>query len=73
MSEHEKDSDKKYRCWISDEEKILSFSFEEGYELMEFDSYTEFQDYYYRKTYWGYRVQYIKTDSEYRCRFLIFQ
>ena len=57
MSEHEKDSDKKYRCWISDEEKILSFSFEEGFELMEFDSYTEFQDYYYRKTYWGYRVQ----------------
>ena len=57
MSEHEKDSNKKYRCWISDEEKILSFSFEKGYELMEFDSYTEFQDYYYRKTYWGYRVQ----------------
>lgn len=57
MSEHEKDSDKKYRCWISDEEKILSFSFEKGYELMEFDSHTEFQDYYYRKTYWGYRVQ----------------
>lgn len=57
MSEHEKDSDKQHRCWISDEEKILSFRFEEGYELMEFDSYTEFQDYYYRKTYWGYRVQ----------------
>ena len=57
MSEHEKASYKKYKCWISDEEKILSFSFEEGYELMEFDSYTEFQDYYYRKTYWGYRVQ----------------
>ena len=57
MSEHEKDSDKKYRCWISDEEKILSFGFEKCYELMEFDSYTEFQDYYYRKTYWGYRVK----------------
>ena len=57
VPELKKDSDKKYRCWISDEDKILSFSFEEGYELMEFDSYTEFQDYYYRKTYWGYRVQ----------------
>ena len=55
--EHKKDSDKKYRCWISEEEKILSFSFEEGYELIEFDSYKEFQDYYYRKAYWGYRVQ----------------
>ena len=57
MSEHEKDSNKKYRCWISDEDKILSFSFEEDYELIEFDTYQEFQDYYYRKTYWGYRVQ----------------
>ena len=57
MLEHEKDSDKKYRCWINKQEKILSFSFEEGYELIEFDSYKEFQDYYYRKTYWDYRVQ----------------
>ena len=57
LSEHEKNSKKKYRCWISDKEKILSFSFEEDYELKEFDSYEEFQDYYYRKTYWGYRVQ----------------
>ena len=52
-----KSSDKKYRCWISEEEKILSFSFEENYELIEFDSYEEFQEYYYHKIYWGYRVQ----------------
>ena len=57
VSEHEKNSDKKYRCWISEKEKILSFGFEEGYKLIEFDSYQEFQDYYYRKTYWGYRAQ----------------
>lgn len=57
MSKHKKDSDKKYRCWISDEDKILSFSCVEGYKLIEFDTYAEFQDYYYRKTYWGYRVQ----------------
>ncbi len=55
--ERDKNSDKKYRCWISDEEKILSFSFEEGYELIEFDSYWDFQNYCYQKTYWGYRVQ----------------
>ena len=57
MPEHKQDSNKKYRCWISDEDKILSFGFVEGYELIEFDTYEEFQDYYYRKTYWGYRVQ----------------
>ena len=57
MSEHEKNYKKKYRCWINDKEKILSFSFKEGYVLIEFDSYEEFQDYYYRKTYWGCRVQ----------------
>lgn len=48
---------KKYRCWINDEEKILSFSYVEGYTIKEFDTHKEFQDFYYRKTYWGYRVQ----------------
>ena len=57
MSEHNKNADKKYRYWVSDKDKILSFSFEEGYEMKELDTYCEFQDYYYRKTYWGYRVQ----------------
>ena len=50
-------NNKKYRCWISDEEKILSFSYEEGYELIEFDTLSEFREYCYRITYWGYRVQ----------------
>ena len=57
VSEHEKTLEKKYQCWINDEEKIISFSFKAGYELKEFDTYGEFQEYYYRKTYWGYRVQ----------------
>ena len=57
MPKHEKNSDKKYRCWISDKEKILSFTFKEDYEPIVFDSYEAFQDFYYRKTYWGYRVQ----------------
>ncbi len=57
MSEHEKNLDKKYRCWISEKENTLSFTCKEGYELKEFNSHKEFQDYYYRKTYWGYRVQ----------------
>ena len=48
---------KKYRCWISEKEKIISFHFEDGYELKEFDTYKEFQDFYYQKSYWGYRVQ----------------
>lgn len=58
MWKHRKNPDnKKYRCWINEEERILSFSFIEGYELKEFDTYSEFQEYYYRKTYWGYRVK----------------
>ena len=48
---------KKYRCYISEKEKILSFHFEDGYELKEFNTYREFQDFYYKITYWGYRVQ----------------
>lgn len=48
---------KKYRCWINDEEKILSFSYVEGYKMKEFDTHKEFQDFYYQKSYWGYRVQ----------------
>ena len=56
--EHEKEPNiKNYQCWINKKEKILSFSCAEGFELREFDSYEQFQDYYYRKTYWGYRVQ----------------
>ena len=49
--------DKKYQCWINEKEKILSFSFVEGYELKEFDNYKDFQDFYYQKSYWGYRIQ----------------
>ena len=45
---HRKDTEK-YRCWINEEDRILSFSFKEGYELKEFKTYKEFQDYYYRK------------------------
>ena len=48
---------KKYRCWISEKEKILSFHFEDGYELKEFDTYKEFQNFYYLKSYLGYRVK----------------
>ncbi len=57
MTENEKISNKKYQCWINEKEKILSFGSQEGYKLLEFDSHQEFQDYYYRKTYWGYRVK----------------
>lgn len=57
MSKQQEASDKKYRCWINEEEKTLSFSFEKGYELKEFDTYEKFQDYYYKNTYWGYQVQ----------------
>lgn len=48
---------KKYRCWINDREKILSFTYVEGYKLKEFYTYKEFQEFYYQKSYWGYRVQ----------------
>ena len=57
MPKCEKEFDKKYRCWISDVDKILSFFYVEGYELKEFDTYSEFQNYYYEKTYWGYKAQ----------------
>ena len=33
---------KKYRCWINDKEKNLSFHFEDDYELKEFDTYKAF-------------------------------
>ena len=46
MPKCEKEFDKKYRCWISDVDKILSFFYVEGYELTEFDTYSEFQNYY---------------------------
>lgn len=47
----------KYRCWINDTDKILSFSPIEGYEVKEFETYTKFKEYCYEKTYWGYKVQ----------------
>lgn len=48
---------KKYQCWISDDDRIISFSYIDRYELKEFDDFSEFQEYYYRKTYWGYKVK----------------
>ena len=48
---------KKYCCWISEKDRILSFSAESGYEFKEFNTQAEFQEYYYNKTYWGYRVK----------------
>ncbi len=51
MSESTTSSElKKYRCWISEKEKIISFHFEDGYELKEFNTYNEFQDFYYQKS-----------------------
>lgn len=44
-------------CWISEKDRILSFSYIEGYERKEFDTYKAFQEFYYKQTYWGYRVQ----------------
>ncbi len=48
---------KKYRCWISEEEGILSFSHVKGYKLKEFNSQNEMIQYCYYKTYKGFRVQ----------------
>lgn len=48
---------KKYQCWVNDEDMILSFAPIDGYELKEFDVYSEFQDYYFKKTYCGYKAQ----------------
>lgn len=58
MSEQRDNFDnKKFRCWINKEDKILSFHYVEGYELKEFDTHSEFQEYYYWKSSTGYRVQ----------------
>jgi len=46
-----------YYCWINEEDRILSFHYIEGFVLKEFDSFSEFQEYYYKKTYWGFSVQ----------------
>ena len=47
----------KYFCWINKEEQILSFHYVEGYIMVEFDSHEEFQNFYYQKSYNGYRIQ----------------
>lgn len=57
MSQQNETTDQKHRCWISDEEKILSFSYVEGFKVKSFDSYQQFMDYCYRKTYQGYLVE----------------
>lgn len=36
---------KKYVCWISEREKVLSFHYEEGYIRKEFESHEDFQDF----------------------------
>ena len=57
MEQKKNKNGKKYRCWINRKDKILSFTYIEGYELKEFDSHTEFKEYYYSKSYWGYKVR----------------
>ncbi|MBQ4130999.1 MAG: hypothetical protein IJD71_01515 [Clostridia bacterium] len=57
MSQQNKNFNKKCKCWINDEAKILSFSYEKGFRLKTFENYQQFIDYCYRKTYQGYLVQ----------------
>lgn len=42
MEENQKMT-KKYICWISDKDKVLSFHHEEGYTRKEFESNEEFK------------------------------
>lgn len=51
------DVGKKYLCWINEQERILSFHFEEGFVEKEFSNHSDFRDYYYQLTLCGYRVQ----------------
>ena len=53
----EKQDNKKYVCWINEKDKILSFTYIEGYEQKEFKTQSEFKEYYYNKSYWGYKVR----------------
>ena len=58
MTKNDKtDVNRKYRCWISEDEQILSFRPVLGYEMKEFENYEQFQEYYYKKTYQGYKAQ----------------
>lgn len=57
LKDKSREENKKYQCWISDDDRIISFSYIDRYELKEFDDFSEFQEYYYRKTYWGYKVK----------------
>lgn len=58
MSQQVENKDnKKYVCWINEKDKILSFSYIEGYEQKEFKTQSEFKEYYYNKSYWGYKVR----------------
>lgn len=44
-------------CWINEDEKILSFHYEEGFIKKEFESRPEFQDYMMFSVSCGFRVQ----------------
>ena len=44
-------------CWLNEEEKIMSFHFEEGYIRKDFHSRQEFQGFIMFAVSCGYRVQ----------------
>lgn len=44
-------------CWIDEDNKILSFHFEEGFERKEFKTKPDFQDFMMLSVSRGFRVQ----------------
>ncbi len=45
-----------YVCWVNEEERILSFHQETGYERKEFRNKEDFQSFYITLTSSGYKV-----------------
>lgn len=53
----EEERDAMFWCWVNTEEKILSFHYEEGYELRTFLIKAEYQEYLHYLLRCNYKVQ----------------
>lgn len=52
-----KNEEEKFICWVSEEEKIISFHFEDGYKKTKFNTRTEYLQYIRLFVAEGYKIQ----------------
>ena len=53
----EKEQKEVFVCWLDEDNKILSFHFVEGFERIEFNKKSDFQDFMMLSVSRGFRVQ----------------